>query len=442
MSYNTGPIRNLRTVKAIRGESLTIDLGQTFVGGMQAWMKKDPNDLTYREFNIIGNRYLQLTKIKASDYYDTQSGDLLEAVKGRWYFDVELIEDAGFPELVKTIYRGTINFANDITGSQGIEINDPNLGFNTFIGLSDTPNTWGEPGQMLVVNAAKTDLIWINIPLAVITEDITASVDVGGILIGDDVLTDDTLTEFVKQLIAPLVLPTIKTNKSVSGSGISTQSLEIGSTFIDQFNYSFSKGLIESKNGAADTELVGNETTHLYSGNGISAVGAINTPVLAGSNQWGVIVDHDEGITPYYDSDGNLATNLDALRVAGSLGTNSNVVTGKYRYWFDTGPEGTTPIDSVGVRALIQGGLVGNITFDINIPAGEKEVAIYIPDTMTLVSVLYVESSNADVTGTFNETNFDVNDGGGSPIGYSNHKATIGGVGYPSDATYSVTINL
>ncbi len=441
MSYGTSKIPNIRTVKAIRGESLTIDLGKVFDGELRSWMKKDPNATTYRSFNILDNRYLQLTQERASDYYDNE-GQLLEAVAGRWYFDVEQILDPSKPEEVKTIYRGTIKFSNDITGSVGVEINDPNLGLNTFIGLYDTPIGWGDPGQMLIINQAANALIWTDVPESIVEEDVTASIETGGVEVGDIVPQGTNLTEFVKQLIAKNVLPTVKQNKSLSGSGIPTTDGEIGSTYVDQFNYTFGRGLIESKNGAPDTELVGAETTYQYNGNGIDAFGNINTPLLAGSNQWSVDVDHDEGISPYYDSDGNVASNLDALRVAGQLSVNSNVVTGKYRYWFDTGPEGSTPIDSAGVRALIQGGLVGNITFDIQIPSGQKEVAIYIPATMSLVSVLYVESSNADVTGTFIESNFDVNDGAGSPVAYSNHKTVIGGVGYPALATYRVTINL
>lgn len=64
MSYSTGPIPNLRTIKAIRGESLTIDLGKVFPGTLESWMKKDPNSDTFRSFNIVGNRYLQLPQTK------------------------------------------------------------------------------------------------------------------------------------------------------------------------------------------------------------------------------------------------------------------------------------------------------------------------------------------------------------------------------------------
>ena len=39
MSYKVQTIKNLRTVKALRGQSLTIDLGKTITGTLTAWMK-------------------------------------------------------------------------------------------------------------------------------------------------------------------------------------------------------------------------------------------------------------------------------------------------------------------------------------------------------------------------------------------------------------------
>jgi len=440
-SYNTSRIPNVRTIKAIRGESLTIDLGKTFEGTLQAWMKKDPNADTYRSFTIIDNRYLQLPQDKTRDYYNS-GGQLVEEIKGKWYWDVEQVLDPAKPEEVKTIYKGTISFANDITGSSGVEVQDPEFNLNTFIGLTDTPASYGQPGQIAVVNQGQNALIWVDVPESIVTEDITASVQVGGIEIGDDVSQGTNLTEVVRQLIAPTVLAIVKTNKSVVAAGIAAQTLEIGTPFNDQLTYTFNQGLIESKDGSPDVDLVGPENNVAYTGTGIDASGAISTPIVAGSQTWGVQVSHDAGVDPYYDSDGNPGSNLDALRVAATIADNANSITGRYQYWYAVGAEGSTPDLSAAIRALLDVGFANNLTFDITIPAGDKEVAIYLPDTMTLTQVLYVESANADVTGTFAPEVVSVDDGGGTPVGYTKHEAIIGGVGYPVDATYRVTINL
>lgn len=119
MNHRVSTIKNIRTIKALRGDPLVIDLGSTFDGTMAAWMKKTPNASSYRSFDIIANRYLSLSREKTSDYYF--ENELIEAIKGKWYFDVELLK-TGDPETKKkTIYTGTILFINDITGSDGIE---------------------------------------------------------------------------------------------------------------------------------------------------------------------------------------------------------------------------------------------------------------------------------------------------------------------------------
>lgn len=119
MNHIVGKIRNIRTIKALRGDPLSIDLGKTFDGVLEAWMKSSPNSETYRSFDIVDNRYLTLSREKTSDYYF--QGELVEEIKGRWYFDVEFTK-AGDPiSNKKTIYTGTILFVNDITGGNGIE---------------------------------------------------------------------------------------------------------------------------------------------------------------------------------------------------------------------------------------------------------------------------------------------------------------------------------
>ena len=122
MGYKTDSIHNIKTIKASRGEELIIDLGQENSGTLKAWMKRDVNSLSYRSFDISDDgRYISLTKEKASDYLDL--GDtVIEAVAGRWHFDVEQTID---DEEKKTIYRGTILFQNDVTGGLGYEIEDP-----------------------------------------------------------------------------------------------------------------------------------------------------------------------------------------------------------------------------------------------------------------------------------------------------------------------------
>jgi len=161
MGYKTNSIRNLRTLDAWRGEVLTIDLGKTQDDTLRAWMKKDPNSSTYRSFNILSNRYLVLTAEKASDYLDIDE-NVTEAVAGKWYFDVEQSTNFNDPELTKTIFRGTILFQNDITGSNGVEVLNPTVTL-TFIGLSDTPIDYtGQELKTVKVNGTADGIVFVD----------------------------------------------------------------------------------------------------------------------------------------------------------------------------------------------------------------------------------------------------------------------------------------
>ena len=118
MISKANKIRNIKPVKALRGDPLSIDLGTTFTGTLTAWMKKSPNDTTYREFTIEDGRYLTMTGAETSDFFNGTV--LTESVEGKWYFDVEFTSTK--PEAVaSTIYTGVIIFYNDITNSPGVQ---------------------------------------------------------------------------------------------------------------------------------------------------------------------------------------------------------------------------------------------------------------------------------------------------------------------------------
>ncbi|MEK0370232.1 MAG: hypothetical protein QQN55_03635, partial [Nitrosopumilus sp.] len=123
-------------------------------------MKKDPNDTTFRAFTTSDNRNLVLTQEKASDFLDG-SGKVIEAIAGKWFFDVEQVLDGQPSSSVKTIYRGTILFQNDITGSAGVEVLDPITGV-TFESLTDTQVGLGTIAQVLEMNGAADKLIFVD----------------------------------------------------------------------------------------------------------------------------------------------------------------------------------------------------------------------------------------------------------------------------------------
>ena len=161
-------IFELKTIKAIRAEALTIDLGKTYTGYiLEAWMKKDPNSETYRSFTIVDDRYLFLPKTKTQDYYDEATNQLVEAVEGKWYFDVRRIpSSATSSDDEQIVMKGTIDFTNNITDSEGQELVFGDRLYNKFINQIDTPLEYaGSVGKVVVVNSDETGVEFKNISL-------------------------------------------------------------------------------------------------------------------------------------------------------------------------------------------------------------------------------------------------------------------------------------
>ena len=111
MARQIGSIRNLRTIEALRGEPLKIDLGREYNGVITAWMKKDIKAPEFIGFlPEENNRYLILRKYKTEDFYDGKN-----TMAGRWYFDVRFRPQGVDKDDEKVIITGTIMFYDNVT---------------------------------------------------------------------------------------------------------------------------------------------------------------------------------------------------------------------------------------------------------------------------------------------------------------------------------------
>ena len=174
MSNRVSGVRNIKTLKAYRGEPLEIKLGKAFPNGiLTAWMKKSPLDSAFRSFEINDNNdTIKLTATKASDYVDTD-GNVIEEIAGKWYFDVEfqelesgvLGEPSATYKDAKTVVDGTIIFINDITNSLGYEVTDPNTGLGEY--------TLGEIDSNNEIKLLKNGVEVSSIPLTAFPSSIT-----------------------------------------------------------------------------------------------------------------------------------------------------------------------------------------------------------------------------------------------------------------------------
>ena len=172
MSNKVQKIKNLRTLKALRGQSLTIDLGKALTGTLTAWMKRKPTDSTYRSFTIVDGRYLFLPKEKAQDLSVT------DLVEGRWYFDVRhLAVGTVDPNDEEMIYTGSIDFSNHITDSNGTEITTTPEVESGMINLSNTSSVYGTVGQVIKAKELITEIKEVKTIKAMRAEALT--IDLG-----------------------------------------------------------------------------------------------------------------------------------------------------------------------------------------------------------------------------------------------------------------------
>ena len=172
MIQRPSKIKNLKTINALRGQSLTIDLGEAFTGTLSAWMKRKPTDSTYRSFTIVDGRYLFLPKDKAQDLSAT------DLVAGKWYFDVRHLADGTTdPNDEEVVYTGTILFSNNITDSDGVEIETIPETESGMINLSNTSTVYGTVGQVVEAKDLILEVLELKTVKAMRSESLT--IDLG-----------------------------------------------------------------------------------------------------------------------------------------------------------------------------------------------------------------------------------------------------------------------
>lgn len=305
-----------------------------------------------------------------------------------------------------------------------------------------------------VLMASKDDVIYHTD----LGDAIEVSVDTGNFLAGITTVADLRDKSFSK-ILDQMLFVTNATSVARSGSYASvsppTGTVEYGTTITWSTTASFNPGAITNGDGSPGPNLVGDANQYVFTNPDGTIAAAIpatgNTQayvapaykIAVESISMSVNISYDAGTGVYTDSGGNPTTVLDAQRVAGSLviGISATFTGRAYGFWDAT----AFPTNSAGVRAatnkmFLSSGATG--TFNITIPAGQKEVWFSVP-TGKSIQVLYVESSNADVSGEFAADPFLVTNGGGTgdAVAYETWKSTIPGTGYPSDATYKVTIS-
>lgn len=302
----------------------------------------------------------------------------------------------------------------------------------------------------IILNGEEVGLGKYDPPLA---DDLKMPYAVGGIPADTSVayLRNKTFEQLFTEMFFPTVLAYVGTAKSISLGGIATTTDEVGTTYAPSVSTTFNQGQIKNGDNSNGPALVGGISLYYYrkpDGTLDATIGSTSWSfssyqIAFGSNIWTVSGTHAAGTGTYYDNKGNAVTNLDAQRVSALVSANSGTVTGRRYAWRGYGAQYSAPTDSTGVRALSSKSFLSGTntgTFDVVIPAGTQEVYFFLPAGKTVV-VQYVESSFADVTGSFVQSAITVNDAAGTGQSYTSYVSYIGASGYPSTATYRITVS-
>lgn len=236
------------------------------------------------------------------------------------------------------------------------------------------------------------------------TRDIIATIDAGGIKVGQTVPIGTDLEKFIELIIDPVYEPTMTAASLVVG-GITAGYVEVGIQITGQLTTTFDRGLIDSKDAHSDIPLVGVKNSTTYIGGSISGTGAIAENALFGNNVWSAKVDYDAGTGVYYDSMGQPSTALDAFRVSGDITESSEVLTGIHPMF--SGVSDLDYSDGSGIYGSLTKAIEPksgtSFSFDIDIPAiagGGKFIYVAYPDAYGSISSVR-DGNEFDVTSSF-----------------------------------------
>lgn len=261
------------------------------------------------------------------------------------------------------------------------------------------------------------------------------------------------IVEVLDAILFPTVPASVGSGKSVNltVSGVSG-TLETGRTVSRVLTATFGAGQIINGDGSNGPVLVGAATSYSFTGTGISLTNqpgstlSVTNVVVNGTNNWAVTVSHAGGTGAYYDSKLVQATNLDSLRLAGTVtdSTSSPSITGVYPYFWGVSDTGLSPAQIAGL--VVSGGAQSNKvveastgTISITFDASAKYIWFAHPSVSPTKTRWYSTTiNNGDIgspTGLFGASAtelFDSFEGYWSGVNYrvyvSNYATTTSGV--------------
>ena len=334
-------------------------------------------------------------------------------------FRQDIIDDVGGATGAVIAYNTIADRNADPASSSPLQLSFVrNASDDTVVGR----NIWAfyiyDSGYVLV--ATEEDVIYsTDVPDAS-----TAVATAGTIIAGQTTagsLKGQTFSKFMDQML--FVSNPTKTDNSAGLIIVPSGTIEDGTPVGIVMNATYNRGIIQSADGSPDVPLTGLPSSYDFS----NSRGYANTVVSSALAQSDtattfdigvetvtstVVVNYDGESSDYFDGNGNRSTIFDGDRGPGSITANA-VLVGR-RFAFYEGNDASFPTNSPQIRAgqntFLSAADTGSFTVTINDPNVNGWFAV--PEGNT-VTVLYRESSNADITSAFDVTVIAVSTGGG-----------------------------
>lgn len=267
-----------------------------------------------------------------------------------------------------------------------------------------------------------------------------------------------SLTAIIELIFLPDVAASISVNPSLSVSGVTSGTVEVGTNVVQNFNVNLNKGTIlngdQTTAGTVIGDLATVTVTNPDAGTGYtnaSATGTSDNAITAnyvitqGTNTWSASATNVAGTTTYTNNKGDATpvTSIENAKADTTQGPSNFSMYGAYKRFHTVTTETNSPTTSVTIRALTNSLLSTSNTgtWDVSIGAGASnaEFSFYIPQGET-INVIDLGNLNLDITNDFTTTSVSVDDANGDSVNYTKYTRFAGALGFTNSTTFRITV--
>ena len=320
---------------------------------------------------------------------------------------------------------------------QGAKPLDPRLKYNSVADMVAVSASTLYDGILAYVTATKTYYTYdstndVDVTLgkwreletggsggSTFTQNITASIDVGGIAVGKEFKVGDSYEDFVIQLIDPIQYPTL-TDPFATISGGSTL-LEAGSSVSKTISAAFNRGSINPYYGTSGYRS-GAATSYALNGGTAQSSNSFIETVTESNKSFKIRVNYAAGEQPK-DSKGN---NYDSPLPAGYVETSTLTYTFVDAMWANT-----TKINTITKLSLVaQSSGQRDLVFPAQTVANPEVFDVPASWTVTAVQVKNdMSGAYEDASTQFTVTDTTHDDASGTSVAYKRYTFNLG---YPT----------